>query len=1284
MRNKMRPFLVLALILLAFLKPISLFAQLTSAYPIQLQWNGVGEVRYANDTVLYIGLESAEYEGVMPVYCSSFPIYDDAVKVQVKLSDVKTNPLSMEEMQVAKKFSYSTDFELNALTLRSRDESLLSVRIVPFRQVGGTMEKLLSATLSVTLTPDFSAQKANPTYVDRSAMANGEWYKIGLSKTGIYKLTYSDLSDLGINVSSIDPRQIRIYHNGGGVLPEMNAFSRPDDLVEVPVFVSGEADGKFDNGDYILFYGRGPVCWKLDSEKQAYIHEQNPYDDYSYAFVVTGLGAGKRISEAEVPSGVSEVTVNQFLDYQVYENDDYNLNGTGRTYFGDRMDLTSTKNINFDFPNVITTKNCWVKTALAGRNFNPASFEVSIDNVKKATYSIETTTSSTTDAYAYEVGGWVSAVPTSETVHVELKHNSLGSSSTSEGYVDYVLANAWRSLKMVGGQMSFRNPDVINNKVCEYRLSNASQQIQVWNVSNAVNPVRMKGQLNGTVFNFKAIGNVENEFIAFNGSSYCTAKVLGEVDNQNLHGIRDVDFVILTYSDFMSQAERLKALHNRLDSDLNIYITTPELIYNEFSCGAKDITAIRDFCRMLYLDSSPGRKIKYLLLLGDCSYDYKNRNGIVDFVPSYETVSSLDMLKTFVTDDYFGFMDATEGNIGSSLADIGIGRFPVQTLEQATQMVDKIERYVVKDETTMRPWRNKVTFFTDDEADFVRSAERLSAKFNEVGGEATVVDKIYLDAYPQVSAPGGEIAPEVNAAINSCIEKGTLVLHYIGHGGEVQLSEEKIMQRKDVDSWRNAPMYPLMITGTCEFSRYDDHKRTSLGEYSFLNQYGGMIAMFTTSRVTFGGPNETFASRVYNNLFRISGEELYRLGDVYRMGKTTGFEGEKRYVFFGDPALRLAYPKWKVETLSINGHYPGFDLDSIQINDTTWQTYPIYHDTIGALQPVEIEGVVKDLEGNVATNFNGVVSVIVYDKEAELSTMGTTLAGVINFKLRNSMIFNGKTEAVNGRFKISFIVPRDISYRFGQGLINYYATDYENEANGNCDSFIIGGFYDEAFEDNDPPEIRLFIDDTLFVSGGLTGESPILLAYIEDESGINTTGAGIGHDIMATLTGSSRSAYCLNDYFVAEIDQPGKGTISYKMQNLPDGDYTLTLKVWDIYNNSGTATIDFTVVNSSGMHIENAFNSPNPMTDETCFVFDHNQVGNNMKVDIYIYDIMGRWVNTLSEVVSGTSTRITPIRWNGRNANGECLRNGLYVYRIVATNDQGETATLVSKLVLSK
>ena len=1279
MHYKIRSYLVFLLMVFAFLAPVSLWGQVKMSHPIRLQWGGVVEEHVGTDTLLYMALESAEYESAMPVFCQSFPIYDDAVKVDVQLLDVKAKFLSAEEMQVSHGFSYGTDFEVNAIPLRSRDEALLSVRIVPFRQNGDHYEKLISANLSVTLISDFGAQRSNPTYANRSAMASGEWYKIGLPETGIYKLTASDLSELGINVSNIDPRQIRIYHNGGGVLPEMNAIARPDDLVEVPIYVSGEADGRFDNNDYILFYGRGPVCWSLESDRVAYTHVQNPYDDYAYAFVVLGLGQGKRISEASVPSSSTNEIVNQFLDYQVYENDQYNLYHVGRTYYGDKMDLTSYKNIDFAFPNVVTSKTCWVQSALAGRNFQAANYEVYVDNVKKATYSIKTTSASSTKPYGYNVGGWVSAQPSSDEVRVTLKHDALGSSSTSEGYVDYVLVNAWRHLTFTGGQMLFRNPEAsLVNKTYEYRLSGASQQTQVWNVTDPRNPAIMKGQLNGSTFSFKVMGNQENEFVAYNGSAYQTAKAIGKVDNQNLHSVRDMDFIILTYADFMSQAERVKAIHNRIDPELNIFITTPELIYNEFSCGAKDITAIRDFCRMLYLDSNPGHRIKYLLLLGDCSYDYKNRDGIVDFVPSYESVLSLAMDSAFVTDDYFGFMDENEGDIGHSLADIGVGRFPVQTLEQATQMVDKIERYIVKDETTMQPWRNTVSFFTDDESQFVTSAETLSAMLKNVGGEGVVVDKIYLDAYPQVSAPGGEIAPEVNAAINSRMEKGTLVLHYVGHGGEVQLAEEKILQRKDVDSWRNAPMYPLMITGTCEFSRYDDHNRTSLGEYAFLNQYGGMIAMFTTSRVTYGNHNEAFAKGIYNNLFRIYGQEHYRLGDVYRMAKTSGNNVEKRYVFFGDPALRLAYPKWKVETLSINGQYPGYDLDSIQINDTTWQTYPIYLDTISALQPVEIEGVVKDLNGQVASNFNGVVSVIVYDKEAELT------ANNQNYKLRNSVIFNGKTKAENGRFKIDFIVPRDISYRFGQGLINYYATDYEVEANGNCDAFIIGGFYDEAYDDEEAPEVRLFIDDTLFVDGGLTGQSPLLLAFVEDESGINTTGAGIGHDISATLTGPSKKIYCLNDYFVAELDQPGKGTITFKMQDLADGDYTLTLKVWDIYNNSGTATINFTVVNNGGMVIENAFNAPNPVTDETHFVFDHNQVGNNMKVDIYIYDIMGRWVTTLSEQVAGTSTRISPIRWDGRGARGDSLRNGVYIYRIVATNDNGETATLVSKLVLSK
>ena len=1276
----------IGMILCLALVPMALKAQIRQLVPVNLHWNGVSEYRFGADTLSYIALEGGDYNSLMPIFIQTLPIYDDAVNVTWELTDQKTAPLSAEEMMVAKEYSYPTDFEINAIPLRSRDEAILSIRIVPFRRNGTQFEKLLSANLILTLTPDFSKSVTAHHYASHSAMASGKWYKIGLPESGIYKLTYDELKSLGIDVSKVDPRQIRIYHNAGGVLPEMNAEPRYDDLVEVPIFVSGEADGSFDQNDYILFYGRGPVIWAYNDSLGVFEHFQNPYDDYSYAFVVTGQGTGKRIAEVASVATAADVVVSQFIDYQVHESDKYNLFRVGRTYYGDKLEGNSSLNLNFDFPNAITSRSAQIKAELAGRNYSSASFNVLVDGVIKANFMIPNISASSDLVYAQTTGGWVTANPSGNTMEITLKHTT-SSTTTSDGYVDYLSVNAWRNLKFVGPQMRFRNPEAsINNKVYEYRLGDASQQVQVWDVSDPVVPHIVKGQLSGGTFSFKINGDQNNEFYAFNGNSFHTATMVGQVDNQNLHGLRDVDYLIVAYPDFLEAAERLKAIHAQLDPDMTISIVTPEQVYNEFSCGAKDITAIRDFCRMLYLDSTPGRRIKYLLLLGDCSYDYKNRSGIVDFVPTYESVASLNMTETFVTDDYFGFMDENEGSIYASLADIGIGRFVVNTLEQANQMVDKIERYVAKDANTMKSWRNTVTFVTDDESGFVSNAESMAAMLPAVGGDGVVVDKIYLDAYPQISSPGGSIAPEVNAAINSRMEKGTLVMNYTGHGGEVQLSEEKILQRKDVDSWRNGPMYPLMITGTCEFSRYDDHTRTALGEYAFLNQYGGMVAMFTTSRVTFGPDNLQFNKGVYNNLFRINGGEHYHLGDVYRMAKTTGTEREKRYVFFGDPALRLAYPTLKVETTAINGVPHVIEYDSIQINDTTWETYPIYSDTISALQPVEISGVVKDISGNVATNFNGVVNVIVYDKEAELSTLGTNDASgnVINFKLRNSIIFNGKTDAKNGYFSINFIVPRDIAYRYGQGLINYYATDYEVDGNGNCDSFIIGGFYDDAYEDNKAPEIQLFIDDTLFVSGGLTGESPTLLAFVEDESGINTTGAGIGHDIMATLSGPSKNSYCLNDYFVSEVDNPGKGQIAFKMQDLADGDYTLTLKVWDIYNNSNTASIDFTVVHSDGMMIENPVNLPNPVRYETDFVFDHNQVGNNLKVDIYIYDIMGRWVTTLSETVGGTSTRVTPIHWNCRGANGEVLRNGIYVYRIVATNDKGETDSMVSKLVLSK
>lgn len=1091
-----------------------------------------------------------------------------------------------------------------------------------------------------------------------SVLSTGKWYKIGVSETGVYKLTYSDLSSLGVDVDRVDPRDIRLFHNGGGLLGELNADPRVDDLKEIPVWVSGESDGRFDAGDYIVFYARGPVTWTYDDTNALYVHHPNAYDDYAYVFLTADQGRGKRIQTLSQPLGTVDANITEFLDYQVYDNDNYNIINGGRTYYSDVIDGNGERTLDFDFPHASLSRQCFVSVDLAGRNFNPASFQVFVDHVLLKSFSISTTTSSSQSAFAYAVSGTMTTSLSGNGMEVKLKHVGVAG-TTSIGYVNYVSVNAWRSLVFVGPELPFRNPSAFDaSKVYRYQLSQASSATQVWDVTDPTNPMRVDGQLTGNTFAFNVRGAEDSEFIAFDGSSYHSPALKGEVPNQNLHGDLGYDYLMVVYPDFLGQAERLKAIHAIYDPDLNIKIVTPEQIYNEFSCGAVDVSAIRDYCRLLYHHNHP---LRYLLLFGDASFDYKNRNGIVNFVPTYETVPSTSILSNIVTDDFFCFMDDDEGLLSKSTPDIGAGRFPVSTVEQAEQMVTKVENYLALNETTLQPWRNVITFMCDDAEgnEFFNNSESFAAQIKNTGGDRMVVDKIYLDAYNQENTPSGQVAPEVNQAINNRMGKGTLVLNYMGHGGEVQLSGERILQRVDVNSWRNGPQYPLMITGTCEFSRYDDHNRTSLGEYAFLNQYGGMVAMFTTSRVTVGFNNKSFVKSVYDHLFEIEGGKRIRLGDVFRLAKQVGKTWERPYVFFGDPALRLPLPIWSVETTSMV-------------------------DTVKALQPVTVEGVVKDNNGEVASSFNGVVYVSVYDKETTYTTKGDEETEPREFRLRHSILFNGKTEVVNGHFSIDFIVPRDISYRYGSGMISYYATDYQHDASGLFEDFIIGGFYEDAEQDEEPPAVQLYIDDEMFVSGGITGNSPTLLAYVEDASGINTTGAGIGHDIVATLTGPSNGYYVLNDYFVSDMGSQGRGSITYRMPNLQEGDYILTLKVWDIYNNSSVTSIAFRVADSQLMALENPLCFPNPVVGEAYFSFGHNQVGNNMDVQIRIFDITGRLVTILNEQVQGTSARTNPIYWNGRSNNGSQLSAGLYVYSINATNDQGETATITSKFIITR
>lgn len=1226
--------------------------------PINIKWMGVENVFVKDDTIKRVAFENSAYDnflnGKNPLYRFDFPIYSDEVDIDLYIDKVNYEQVPENELSFLNEIVDTIPTYKYYITT-SRDNHSLCVEINPFFKKEETAMRLVSCDVHYSLK---SVKKDRRYYsTDNSVLSSGKWYKIALSSTGMYKITASELASMGVPVSSINPKNIRLYHNGGGVLPVINKEERHDDLVEIPIYVSGENDGVFNSEDYIIFYARGPLTWK--NVNGIYEKVTNPYSDYSYVFLTADLGEGKRMEYAENIAGDPDVVVNSFLDFAIVEEDQYNLNNMGATWYFDKYDATLTRSYSFTFPNLIKEKKCNLYSEFASRNYSRSEFTFKANGVQIA--KVVSSANASDGLYANTLSsGNVKFSSDKDQITINLTYSR--NTSNSVGWLDYISVNAWRELKFRGNTMLFRNPDCFNaEKKYRYEIADAVSSLQVWDVTDPTAPKNMKLQFSSGKASFMTNGAENNEFIAFDGKSYKTIGWAELVPNQNIHSKYDFDYLIVTHPDFYSQSQRLKEVHSRID-DLEIEIVTPQQIYNEFSCGAQDITAIRDYIRMVYNKSN--KRLRYVLLFGDASYDFKNKSGQVCFVPAYESKESCSS-SCDVSDDYFACLDDNEGIMdATSVIDIAVGRMPVATKEDASAMIDKIEQYISMNDKSAGQWRKNITFVADDDDTYyMNHAEQLERIIRQNGGEDVDIDKIYLDAYPQIATSSGQRAPECNAAITNRVELGAAIINYIGHAGEVGWAAERILTNEDIFSWRNSPKLNLMITASCEFSRFDDHTRTSAGEYVFLNHYGGSIAMITTARATYASESIKLLINLYKHLFDMEGGKYITMGDVYVHAKQIKDHNSKVYVFFGDPALRLNYPENLIELTSINNH---------EINR---------QDTLKALQKVSLTGVVKDVFGNQMSDFDGVLHINVYDKFVTYNTYGNETS-VISFELRNSVIYTGKAEVKGGMFAAEFTLPKDINYSYGEGLISLYANSDKTDAHGSYSDIIVGGMNEDADTDELGPEIKLYIDDERFVDGSMTNENPLLLVYIKDENGVNTSGAGIGHDVTATLSGATNKVYNLNQFYDAPLSKDEYGVLSYKFYNLNEGEHTLTFKVWDIYNNSSTETIHFNVVKGNIINIENVANYPNPMNDNTNFTFEHNQKDNEIDVVIKIYNIVGQLVKTITERRYGTTARIDPIKWDGRSDNGSKLGAGIYVYNVTVKNSRNEETTGYSKLII--
>jgi len=1266
---------------LLFLYVLIIFSPFATAqihsHHFKIVWQDIQKIRLSEDvSINRMHFTDAQWEGDInsaPLFNRKIKLDNNTNNIVVSLSNDTYQDLTKAEMLTLENLvtlgnSVNLSYELS----KARGQAYVVVTILPFRldARSGKYQKLVTFDLEIDGSIEGTKSSNELTsYADHSVLAGGNWFKARVDQTGIYKLTYADLNGMGMGMQALKSDNIRLYGNSGGMLPEPNNTFRYDDLQENAIAMFDGGDGQFNEGDYFLFYGQSPDMWGYDDDDTLFLHHKNVYSDHTYYFITPDLGSGKRIQTTYSTGDPENYIANKFLDYSFHEIDDYNLIKSGREWYGEIFDLQTTYAFPFSFPNLLAGANHHINVKLAAKSQASSSFFTSVNGVPLITTSISAVPIGSEGDYARTKTGSESFTASGSELNVEVKYNK--STTSSIGWLDYVAMNAWRSLSFTGNQMAFRDPaSIAEGRISKYQIGNASTGVTIWEVTDPLNVAQVNTGNSGSSLVFKLETNYLREFVAFNGAEYYTVEFVEQIENQDLHSVNNVDYIIISHPDFLSQASRLGDFH-KSNSGLRVHITIPQKVYNEFSSGSQDVTAFRDFMKMLYDRADDNNKPKYLLLFGDASYDFKNR--IADnsnFVPTFESVESLHQINSYATDDYFGFLDDGEGGGSNELLDIGIGRFVVRTIEEAENAVDKSVHYATSP-TVLGDWRNIITFVADDENSnsHMTQAEEL-ANFVDTTYRWYNIDKIYLDAYNQVSTPGGQRYPEVNAAINTRMEKGTLIMNYTGHGGEVGWAHERVLELSDINSWTNWDKLSVFVTATCEFTRYDDPGRISAGEYVFLNPDGGGISLFTTARATFGGSNLSLNRGFYKHAFETVHGEHHAMGDLIRLAKyeSTSQTNDKKFILIGDPALKMAYAKYKIETTAINN-----------------QVVASIPDTMKALSNVSISGKIVDQEDRLLSNYNGILYSSVFDKESELTTFGHDEgSSPKTFKLRKNVIYKGKAQVTAGNFTFSFVVPKDIAYQFGTGKLSFYAEDGEWDATGYYENVVVGGFDQTSTADNEGPVIDLFMNDNAFKSGGITNKDPVLYAEIYDFSGINTVGNGIGHDIVAVLNEDTENSFILNDYYEADLGSYQNGTIEFPFFDLLPGDYTVRLKVWDVYNNSSEASMTFSVVDQEELMMHNLINYPNPFTNETYFKFNHNRSNADFRIRIEIFDLTGRPVASLSDHYVGSGFYINPVAWDGTNNQGSFLKGGIYVYRVIITEEDGRQTSAVEKLMLNR
>ncbi len=1122
-----------------------------------------------------------------------------------------------------------------------RGTNYLEYYFSPFFSKDGSVFRIDSYQIDYHISPRSPISSSRLKSSFNSPLSSGQWVKVKLQSSGVYKITGSDLKSYGFSSVS----SVRVFGDNGSMLPLLNEDAQEPYMPEVPLYVNDGGDGAFGDNDYALFYGQNPNSISYSETARQYSRSSNCYSEYSYFLITVNNGDPKRINSVDYSGLTAEAQFDYYDDVQLYEGNDTNIVMSGREWY----ESAGNRTYSFDFPNYISGRASSLSYRVVGAS--DAGFGFSV-------YANE---SLVTNGKLSSGEGVIASGKSDFSLLSPSASIRLSRSSTNKFWLDYLLLSVPSQIRLQSGQLVMRNSASASVAASEFPLPSGS--VTVWDVTD-FSDVRSIS-LNGSAF--KAPGGGLRTFVMFDGSEFLKPEFVETVTNQNLAGANTAEYIIVAHPDFTAQANRLASLHASV-SGISTAVVTQDQIFNEFSSGRPDVAAVRNYLRYMY---SRDRKLRYLLLFGDGSYKNSELSAKSNQLITYQSERSSDE-GSFVTDDFFGMLDAGEGEVNGVLIgnlDLGIGRIPVSNADRAKLIVDKIVHYASSPDVR-GSWRNNMAFLADngDSNLHMKQANELADSAERMRGEV-ISHKILSEAFRSVAGAGGARYPDANQRVLDVIKKGVLLFNYTGHGNPVQFGGERFVTAPDLKDWNNMDKLPLVITASCEVGRYDNPGRLSLGELLLLQEEGGAIALLTTTRLVFSYSNFQLNKAIISQLFGVNKWGAPKtMGDIIRVAKNNiGFEdyqNKRNFSLLGDPALRLSAPQLKVVTDSING-----------------QHVSVFKDTISALSEVRISGHIEYAAGGLYSSYSGVVYPTVLDKYRIMHTLGTEQ---LEYKEFANTLFKGQASVKNGRFTFKFLVPKDISYRFDNGKISYYADNGSEDGSGFENKFMVGGSNTDAVADGTGPELSIYMNDSTFVFGGTTDESPLLLVKTKDDSGINISGNSVGHDITAVMDADVTNMFVLNDFYQADMNSYKDGSVRYPLTALAEGKHTVKVKVWDAQNNSSEDFLEFYVSESAELALKHVLNYPNPFTTNTAFYFEHNQTGQNLDIMVQIFTVSGKLVKTIESPQYATGFRSQPIFWDGRDDYGDKIGRGVYFYRVKVRAEDGTTAEVYEKLVVLK